>query len=93
MKQKLYMSEPLVAVCAGLLFNHAFNWLKPEEYTMHDPINLELTTLAFRRLTLGVQLVLAGIQLPSRYLKAEWRSLALRLGSGMQTTVSGGVME
>jgi NhaP-type Na+/H+ or K+/H+ antiporter len=30
-----------------------------------------------------VQLVIAGVQLPSRYLKTEWRSLALLLGPGM----------
>ena len=32
---------------------------------------------------LGVQLVLAGVQLPSKYLRTEWRSLALLLGPGM----------
>lgn len=32
---------------------------------------------------LGVQLVLAGVQLPSKYLKTEWRSLSLLLGPGM----------
>lgn len=32
---------------------------------------------------LGVQLVLAGVQLPSRYLKLEWKSLALLLGPVM----------
>ena len=37
----------------------------------------------FTRLVLGVQLVLAGVQLPSKYLKTEWKSLALLLGPGM----------
>src|SRR5213079_1263549 len=32
---------------------------------------------------LGVQLVLAGVQLPSRYLLREWKPLALLLGPGM----------
>jgi len=32
---------------------------------------------------LGVQLVLAGIQLPSKYLRKEWKSLSLLLGPGM----------
>ena len=40
-------------------------------------------TLDFSRLVLGVQLVLEGIRLPSRYLRTEWRSLALLLGPGM----------
>ena len=30
-----------------------------------------------------MQLVIAGVQLPSKYLKIEWRSLALLLGPGM----------
>lgn len=37
----------------------------------------------FTRLVLGVQLVLAGVQLPKRYLQIEWRSLSLLLGPGM----------
>lgn len=32
---------------------------------------------------LGVQLLLAGVQLPKRYLQVEWKSLALLLGPGM----------
>ena len=32
---------------------------------------------------LGVQLVLAGVQLPSRYLQKEWKSLALLVGPVM----------
>ncbi|KKA20499.1 Na/H antiporter [Rasamsonia emersonii CBS 393.64] len=37
----------------------------------------------FTRLVLGVQLVLAGVQLPGRYLQTEWKSLTLLLGPGM----------
>lgn len=35
---------------------------------------------------LGVQLVLAGVQLPSKYLLKEWKSLALLLGPGTVPT-------
>lgn len=42
-----------------------------------------MITLYFTRLVLGVQLVLAGIQLPSKFLQYEWKSLALLLGPGM----------
>ncbi|KAL8957515.1 MAG: hypothetical protein Q9193_005234 [Seirophora villosa] len=82
-KERLYMSEPLIAVCAGVLFNHGTNWIRPHEYTLLDPMNLETTTLAFTRLALGVQLVLAGVQIPGKYLKTEWKSLAMLLGPGM----------
>lgn len=44
---------------------------------------MESITLCFTRLVLGVQLVLAGVQLPSKYLQTEWKSLALLLGPGM----------
>jgi sodium/hydrogen antiporter len=37
-------------------------------------------TLYFTRLVLGVQLVLAGVQLPSRYLQKEWKPLGVLLG-------------
>lgn len=45
--------------------------------------NLNTITLNFSRLVLGVQLVLAGVQLPSKYLRMEWKSLSLLLGPGM----------
>lgn len=45
--------------------------------------NLDAVTLNFSRLVLGVQLVLAGVQLPSRYLVVECKSLLLLVGPGM----------
>lgn len=53
------------------------------EYAQGSELNLDQITLDFTRLVLGVQLVLAGIQLPSRYLRIEWRSLTLLLGPVM----------
>lgn len=44
-----------------------------------------MITRYFTRLVLGIQLVLAGIQLPSRYLRIEWKSLSLLLGPVMCT--------
>ena len=54
--------------------------MRPLEYTAGSQADLNSVTLYFSRLVLGVQLVLAGVQLPSRYLKTEWKSLALLLG-------------
>lgn len=42
--------------------------------------NLDSIILYFSRLVLGVQLVLAGVQLPSRYLQKQWRPLSILLG-------------
>lgn len=63
---------------------HAADFVRPLDYT-GSLANLNATTLDFSRLVLGVQLVLAGVQLPSRYLKLEWKSLALLLGPIMTT--------
>ncbi|KAK7746928.1 hypothetical protein SLS53_002116 [Cytospora paraplurivora] len=45
--------------------------------------NLDYVILYFSRLVLGVQLVLAGVQLPSQYLKTQWKPLSLLLGPVM----------
>ncbi|PIG82003.1 hypothetical protein AARAC_010524 [Aspergillus arachidicola] len=45
--------------------------------------HLDAITLNFSRLVLGVQLVLAGVQLPSNYLKKEWKLILLLVGPGM----------
>ncbi len=49
------------------------------EYTGSQE-NLNAATLYFTRLVLGVQLVLAGVQLPSRYLTKQWKPLSILLG-------------
>lgn len=74
----------MISLIAGLIFSpHATNFIKPLEYAGGSEENLETITLYFTRLVLGVQLVLAGVQLPSKYLKTEWKSLSLLLGPGM----------
>lgn len=84
LKEKFYLSEALISTFAGLTFSpHALNFIKPLEYASHNEENLEYITFYFARLVLGVQLVLAGVQLPSKYLKTEWKSLAFMLGPGM----------
>lgn len=73
----------MISLVAGVIFSpHATNLVRPIEYT-GSQANLDLVTLYFSRLVLGVQLVLAGVQLPSRYLQKEWKSLALLLGPVM----------
>jgi NhaP-type Na+/H+ or K+/H+ antiporter len=74
----------VISLLAGLIVSpHATNWVRPAEYAFHNAEDLETITLYFSRLVLGVQLVLAGVQLPSKYLMKEWKSLALLLGPGM----------
>ncbi|KAI4132745.1 MAG: hypothetical protein LQ347_002479 [Umbilicaria vellea] len=83
-KERFYLSEALISLLAGVAFSpHAANFIKPLDYAGGSQENLGVITLYFTRLVLGVQLVLAGVQLPSKYLRKEWRSLALLLGPGM----------
>ena len=83
LKERFYLSEALISLGGGILFSHGTHWLKPLEYCLKDEEYLADVTLYFTRLVLGVQLVLAGVQLPSKYVLKEWRSLALLLGPGM----------
>jgi sodium/hydrogen antiporter len=69
---------------AGIAFSpHAANFIRPLDYAMGSQMNVDMITMYFTRLVLGVQLVLAGVQLPGRYLQKEWKSLAILLGPGM----------
>jgi len=83
LKERFYLSEALLSLLVGVAFSHGANWLRPYEYALGSEENIDLITLYFSRLVLGVQLVLAGVQLPHRYLRTEWRSLAILLGPGM----------
>ena len=69
---------------AGITFSpYAADFIKPLDYARGSEEDLAKINLYFTRLVLGVQLVLAGVQLPSKYLQKEWKSLALLLGPGM----------
>lgn len=74
----------VISLLAGIVFSpHATNLIRPLEYAYGSQENIGTITLLFTRLVLGVQLVVAGVQLPSKYLLKEWKSLALLLGPGM----------
>ncbi|KAK4580529.1 hypothetical protein LTR86_000732 [Recurvomyces mirabilis] len=84
LKEKFYLSEALISTLAGVVFSpHATNWIKPLDFANGNSVDLETITLYFTRLVLGVQLVLAGVQLPSKYLWKQWKSLSILLGPGM----------
>ena len=70
----------VISLVAGVISSPSVtNLIKPLDYAGSEE-NLNAVTLYFSRLVLGVQLVLAGVQLPSRYLKKEWKPLAILLG-------------
>ena len=74
----------MISLLAGVVFSpYVLNFVDPLSYAEGSLANLDAITLNFSRLVLGIQLVLAGVQLPSRYLKAEWKSLLVLLGPVM----------
>lgn len=74
----------MISLLAGITFSpHALDWIRPLEYAGGSELYLNEITWYFSRLVLGVQLVIAGVQLPSRYVRTEWRSLSILLGPGM----------
>lgn len=78
------LTAAVISLLAGVVFSPpATNWIRPLDYAGGSAEDLATITLYFTRLVLGVQLVLAGIQLPSKYLYYEWKPLALLLGPGM----------
>lgn len=76
----LMLTTSVISLVGGVIFSpHAANLVRPLDYAQGNEEDLETITLYFTRLVLGVQLVLAGVQLPSKYLKQEWRPLSLLL--------------
>ena len=71
------MISLLVGVALG---PYGADFIRPTQYAGASELDIEYITLAFSRLVLGVQLVLAGVQLPSKYLLKEWKSLCFLLG-------------
>jgi sodium/hydrogen antiporter len=75
-----FLRSLVISLLAGVAFSPpAANFIRPLEYAGTQE-NLNTVTLYFSRLVLGVQLVLAGVQLPSRYLRTEWKPMALLVG-------------
>jgi NhaP-type Na+/H+ or K+/H+ antiporter len=73
----------VIALIAGILLSHVVALIRPLEYPCGPDETIDSITLEFSRLVLGVQLVIAGAQLPSRYIATAWRSLCYLLGPGL----------
>ncbi|KAG9258891.1 Cation/H+ exchanger [Emericellopsis atlantica] len=93
LKEHYFMSEALIALLVGIGLGPAgANFIRPRSYAQCNEYgvseaqcqeNLDSITVNFSRLVLGVQLVIAGVQLPSKYLLREWKPLLLLIGPGM----------
>ncbi|KAI0020307.1 Na/H antiporter [Xylariomycetidae sp. FL0641] len=86
LKEKFSLSEALIALLAGVAFGPSgANFVRPAAYAGSESAIGPLTR-DFTRLVLGIQLVLAGVQLPRRYLRRELRSLLILVGPVLTAT-------
>ncbi|KAI9932407.1 hypothetical protein MW887_009920 [Aspergillus wentii] len=86
LKENYYLSEALISLLVGVAFGpNGANFIRPREYAecnqegvsaIECRDHLNAITFNFSRLVLGVQL-------PSKYLKKEWKSVLLLVGPGM----------
>ncbi|KAJ1859925.1 hypothetical protein LPJ73_001620 [Coemansia sp. RSA 2703] len=76
-KERLYLSETLLAMVFGIIVGpFVLKWVNPADWSS-NPMQL---TQEFSRYCLAVEVMIAGIELPKRYLRKEWRSLLVLLG-------------
>lgn len=78
-KEKLWLSEPLLAVLAGIAIGpYALDLVSPRLWGDEEKILEELA-----RLTLAVSLIGVAFRLPHRWVYSHWRPLAVVLLAGM----------
>ena len=74
----------VISTITGALFSpFVAGLIEPLEYANGSQETLDTITHYLTRIVLGVQLVLAGIQLPPKYVKKNWKPLSIILGIGM----------
>jgi len=74
-KEKLYIGEATVATIAGLILGpHCLDWFDPASWGNSDEITLEIC-----RIVLCIQIVAVAVELPRKYMKKHWLSVAILL--------------
>lgn len=75
MKEKLFIGEATVATVAGLILGpHCLDWFDPVTWGNTDYITLEIS-----RIVLCIQIVAVAVELPRKYMKKHWLSVAILL--------------
>jgi len=78
-RNRAHLSEPPLATLAGIASGpRGVAALNPISWGWEDNITQELT-----RIIVGVQCFAVGIELPKKYIKNHWRSIAILLGPNM----------
>jgi len=79
-KQVWYLGEALPAVLIGVILGPiASRFLDAEKWGSAAEGQQEAITLGLCRIVIGVQLVIAGFQLPAKYQQARWKEMAICL--------------
>ncbi|KAI8686808.1 hypothetical protein LRP88_09436 [Fusarium phalaenopsidis] len=79
-KQAWYLGEALPAVFFGVVLGPlAAKFIESEKWGSATPGQTNAITLGVARVMIGVQLVIAGYQLPARYNLTRWKEMALCL--------------
>lgn len=74
-KERLYIGEATVASIAGLILGpHCLNWFDPLSWGHSEVITLEIS-----RIVLCVQIIAVAVELPKKYMKKHWLSVAIFL--------------
>ncbi|CAI6233574.1 unnamed protein product [Periconia digitata] len=79
-KQVWYLGEALPAVLIGIILGPiSAKFLSAERWGSAAEGQQEAITLGLCRIVIGVQLVIAGFQLPAKYQQANWKEMAICL--------------
>ncbi|KAG9195246.1 hypothetical protein G6011_00366 [Alternaria panax] len=79
-KQVWYLGEALPAVIFGIMLGPiAAKFLDAEKWGSAIDGQQEAITLGMCRVVIGVQLVIAGFQLPAKYQQGHWKEMAILL--------------
>ncbi|KAJ2838509.1 hypothetical protein FBU31_000905 [Coemansia sp. 'formosensis'] len=75
-KERLFLSETLLSMVFGIIVGpQVLNWMDPATWTT-DEYQL---TQEFSRYALAIEVMIAGVTLPKKYLLKEWRSVLFLL--------------
>ncbi|KAI9501350.1 Na+/H+ antiporter [Coemansia spiralis] len=75
-KERLYLSETLLAMVYGIIIGpRALNWINPAGWSSNEMV----LSQEFSRYALAVEVMIAGVTLPKKYVLKEWSSLVMLL--------------